>query len=56
MVVPGDGLDPAQARRLTTRARKGGVTIAWWETPPAADPDSERERALKAVLTDPVTG
>jgi hypothetical protein len=40
MVIPSDGLTPAQARRLTARARKGGTAIVWWETRPVAGPDA----------------
>lgn len=45
MVVPSDGLTPAQARRLTARARKGGTAIVWWETRPVAGPDARLEVA-----------
>lgn len=45
MVVPTDALTPAQARRLTARARKGGTAIVWWETRPVAGPDARLEVA-----------
>jgi hypothetical protein len=45
MVIPSDGLTPAQARRLTARARKGGTAIVWWETRPVAGPDARLEVA-----------
>lgn len=45
LVVPSDGLSPAQARRLTARARKGGTAIVWWETRPVAGPDARLEVA-----------
>ena len=45
MVVPSDALTPAQARRLTARARKGGTAIVWWETRPVAGPDARLEVA-----------
>jgi hypothetical protein len=45
MVVPSDGLSPAQARRLTARARKGGTAIVWWETRPVAGSDARLDVA-----------
>ncbi|THV42038.1 hypothetical protein [Glycomyces buryatensis] len=45
MVVPSDGLTPAQARRLTARARRSGTVIVWWETRPVAGPDARLDVA-----------
>ncbi|MCD0444225.1 hypothetical protein LO763_11385 [Glycomyces sp. A-F 0318] len=43
MVVPSEGLSPAQARRLTAQARRGGTIVIWWETRPVAGPDARLE-------------
>ncbi|MEU5875312.1 hypothetical protein AB0A73_27575 [Glycomyces sp. NPDC047369] len=40
IVVPSEGLSPAQARRLTARARGSGTSIVWWETRPVAGADT----------------
>jgi len=40
IVVPSEGLSPAQARRLTARARGSGASIVWWETRPVAGADA----------------
>lgn len=40
IVVPSEGLSPAQARRLTARARGTGTSIVWWETRPVAGADT----------------
>ncbi|RRR98499.1 hypothetical protein [Glycomyces terrestris] len=45
IVVPSEALSPAQARRLTARARGSGTSIIWWETRPVAGADARLQVA-----------
>lgn len=40
LVLPSEGLAPAQIRRLTARARRSGTAIVWWETRIVAGADA----------------
>ncbi|SDD00815.1 hypothetical protein [Glycomyces harbinensis] len=45
VVVPSEGLTPAQTRRLTARARRSGTAIVWWETRLVAGADARLDVA-----------